>query len=61
MAKNDDKQFSKTDMERMGIFQEMGYISKGDRYVKGGSGNIYTLSNFMREMHIRPKAKQNTS
>lgn len=27
----------KTDMERIGLFQEMGYVSIGDRYVPPGS------------------------
>ena len=28
----DSKGFTKTDMERMGIFNEMGYITIGDNY-----------------------------
>lgn len=32
-----DKGFSKTDMERIGVFQEMGYITIGDRYKQPGS------------------------
>ena len=31
-AGEDGKGFSKTDMERMGIFHEMGYITIGDNY-----------------------------
>lgn len=28
----------KTDMERVGLFQEMGHVSIGDRYRAAGSG-----------------------
>ena len=40
MAK-EDRQFTKTDMERMGIFQEMGYITIKDNY-KGNYASMWS-------------------
>ncbi len=33
-----DRGFAKTDMERVGLFQEMGYTTIGDRFIGGGPG-----------------------
>ena len=32
-----DNKGGKTDMERVGLFQEMGYVSIGDKYTMSGS------------------------
>ena len=37
--------FTKTDMDRVGIFQEMGYISIGDKYKSSNDGNYVTDDN----------------
>ena len=33
------EKFTKSDMERIGIFQEMGYISIGDKYKAPNAGD----------------------
>jgi len=38
MATNKEKErFTKTDMERVALFQEMGYVTIGDNYKAGDS------------------------
>lgn len=36
----ESKGFAKTDMERIGVFQEMGYISIGDKFKAAGNGGF---------------------
>jgi len=38
--KEKEKAFTKTDMERVALFQEMGYICIGDKY-KAASSSMY--------------------
>ena len=38
-----DKGFSKTDMERIGVFQEMTYISIGDRFKAAGNSKYMII------------------
>ena len=47
----DSKGFSKTDMERMGVFNEMGYITIGDQY-KGSRFCKYQERSEIESWHI---------
>ena len=39
-----EKAFAKTDMERVALFQEMGYICIGDKYKTGDSRMYFVAS-----------------
>ena len=40
---DESKKFAKTDMERVGLFKEMGYVSIGDKYKAPGSSKCSRL------------------
>ena len=48
----DSKGFSKSDMERMGIFNEMGYITIGDQY-KGSRSCKYQEKSQIDPCHVQ--------
>ena len=55
-----DRGFTKTDMERIGVFQEMGYATIGDKY-KGGMPSKCTLFSLLSHCYFRHlKVKKNT-
>ena len=57
-----DRGFTKTDMERIGVFQEMGYATIGDKY-KGGMPSKCTLFSLLTVVTLlfqTPKFKKNT-
>jgi len=41
MATEREKVFTKTDMERVALFQEMGYICLGDKYKAANSSTCF--------------------
>jgi len=49
MAEKENK-FSKSDMERVGVFQEMGYITIQDRYKGGGSTSFNAAASKGKQM-----------
>lgn len=53
--KEKEKGFAKTDMERVALFQEMGYICVGDKY-KAASSGVYFFSFFCNL--ILPRVKK---
>jgi len=44
MAADREKGFAKTDMERVALFQEMGYICIGDKYKAANSCMWFVIS-----------------
>lgn len=42
-AEKEREKFTKTDMERVALFQEMGYVTIGDKYKSPGSGMSISL------------------
>ena len=56
-----EKAFAKTDMERVALFQEMGYICIGDKY-KTGDSRVYFVASlcsfWIYHIHIFNKFSQ---
>ena len=46
------EKFSKTDMERIGIFQEMGYISIQDKYKSGNASKLSFTNHYLHHIVV---------